>query len=91
VRRQLAAISGQLLVFVRYSAHHVYQEEWVWNGADIDGSRIVFARDLGPVEDRKLIAYYPNRKVLLLEPDGSAPQLRTVEDTQNGLMAAAPN
>jgi hypothetical protein len=66
---------GQLLVFVRYSPHHIYQNEWVWNEADIDRSRIVYARDLGPQEDETLIHYYPNRKVLLLEPDSSVPQI----------------
>lgn len=69
VQAELARIPGQLLVFVHYSPHHVYQDEWVWNRADIDASRIVYARDLGPDEDEKLIHYYPNRKVLLLEPD----------------------
>jgi hypothetical protein len=71
--RQVEARPGQLLVFVRYSARHNYRNEWVWNAADIDAARIVYARDLGPVEDEQLIRYYPNRKVLLLEPD--APQL----------------
>jgi hypothetical protein len=75
VRERLAAISGQLLVFVRYSPRHIYQDEWVWNSADIDGSRIVYARDLGPDEDAELMRYYPKRRVLLLEPDGTVPQL----------------
>jgi hypothetical protein len=76
VYQQLAETPGQLLVFVHYSSHHVYQNEWVWNAADIDGSRIVYARDLGRDEDETLIRYYPNRKVLLLEPDDSEPQLQ---------------
>lgn len=75
VNKQLAAMPGQLLVFVRYSPHHAYQDEWVWNRADIDASRIVYARDLGPSEDEKLIRYYPNRKILLLEPDESPPRV----------------
>jgi hypothetical protein len=75
VARELATIPGRLVVFVRYSAHHVYQSEWVWNEADIDASRIVYARDLGAAEDEKLIHYYPNRRVLLLEPDSYVPQL----------------
>jgi hypothetical protein len=69
VNAELARIPGRLLVFVRYTTHHVYQDEWVWNSADIDASRVVFARDLGAAEDQDLIRYYPNRKVLLLEPD----------------------
>jgi hypothetical protein len=75
VKRQLAAISGQLLVFVRYSPHHIYQEEWVWNAADIDASRVVYALDLGMVEDEKLIGYFPGRKLLLLEPDEYPPSI----------------
>jgi hypothetical protein len=75
VREQLAKIPGQLLVFVRYAPQHVFQEEWVFNAADIDGARVVWARDLGAEEDRKLLAYYPNRKALLLEPDAETPEL----------------
>lgn len=75
VRHDLDAIAGQLLVFVRYSPHHIYQNEWVWNEADIDGSRIVYARDLGAEENEKLIQYFPNRKVLVLDPDSYTPQL----------------
>jgi hypothetical protein len=75
VKRQLAAISGQLLVFVRYSPHHIYQDEWVWNAADIDASRVVYALDLGMVEDEKLIGYFPGRKLLLLEPDEYPPSI----------------
>jgi hypothetical protein len=79
VARQLNAIPGALLVFVRYSPHHIYQNEWVWNRADIDASRIVFARDLGADENEKLIHYYPNRKVLLLDADAYTPQLSNYE------------
>jgi hypothetical protein len=75
VNRRLAQLPGPLLVFVHYSPRHIYQNEWVWNDADIDSSRIVYARDLGPEEDQKLIRYYPNRTVWLLEPDELAPQL----------------
>jgi hypothetical protein len=69
VNRQLAEIPGSLLVLVRYSPAHLFQEEWVWNAADIDGARIVWARDLGPEEDENLVRYYPARRVLLFEPD----------------------
>lgn len=75
IDRQLAAIPGKLLVFVRYWPQHVFQEEWVWNEADIDASRIVRARDLGDVDNKQLIEYYPGRTVLLLEPDASPPRL----------------
>ena len=75
VARELARIPGQLLVFVRYSPQHIFQDEWVYNGADIDASRIVWARDLGQVENEKLLRYYPGRVALLLEPDFRQPRL----------------
>jgi hypothetical protein len=54
-------------VIVRYPAPdwHV-AEEWVYNGADIDGERVVFAHDLGTEQDRALLDYYPDRTALLL-------------------------
>jgi hypothetical protein len=75
VREELAKIPGQLLVFVRYFPQHVFQEEWVFNAADIDGARVVWARDLGQEENRKLQDYYRARTVLLLEPDHEMPEL----------------
>jgi hypothetical protein len=75
VEQQLSQIPGKQLVFVRYSPQHVFQNEWVYNAADIDASRIVWARDLGPVEDQKLLRYYPNRTAWLLDPDTAPPAL----------------
>ena len=75
VNEKLAEISGQLLVFVRYSPHHIFQEEWVYNEASLDSARIIWARDLGPEENNKLRALYPSRQVLLLEADARPPEL----------------
>jgi hypothetical protein len=69
VNEKLAEIPGQLLVFLRYSERHIFQDEWVYNEASLDSARIIWARDLGPEENKKLLALYPNREVLLLEPD----------------------
>lgn len=75
IANQLKKMPGQQLVFVRYSPHHVFQDEWVWNSADIDQAKVVWARDLGPQEDEQLRRYYPNRHVWLIEPDLPHPQL----------------
>jgi hypothetical protein len=69
ITRELDRVPGDLLVFVRYAPQHMFQEEWIWNAADIDGARVVWAHDLGPEENARLIAYYPNRVPLLFEPD----------------------
>jgi hypothetical protein len=75
IERQLAQAPGQQLVFVRYWPQHIFQDEWVYNQADVDHATIVWARDLGPAEDQKLLHYYPNRTAWLLEPDAMPPKL----------------
>jgi len=75
VNEQLAAIPGKLIVFVRYWPQHIFQEEWVYNEADIDHARVIWARDLGEPENKKLRDYYPDRAVWLLEPDARPPKL----------------
>jgi hypothetical protein len=81
VKQQLAEIPGQVLVFVRYSPRHIFQDEWVYNEADIDSARVIWARDLGPEENEKLRALYPGREVLLLEPDVKPPRLSPYAST----------
>jgi hypothetical protein len=67
---QLLHEPGQQLVLVYYGPRHDPWEELVYNRADIDSSRIVWARSLGVEKDNELIRYYRNRKVWLLEEDG---------------------
>jgi hypothetical protein len=75
INRQLAGVPGRVLVFVRYWPRHIFQNEWVYNEADVDKARVVWARDLGDIENEKLRRYYPNRTTLLLEPDAQPPRL----------------
>jgi hypothetical protein len=79
IDRQLAQVSGKQLVFVRYWPQHIFQDEWVSNAADIDGARVVWARDAGAAENEKLRQYYPGRRVWLLEPDARPPKLSPFE------------
>jgi hypothetical protein len=57
------------VVIVRYAPEHNVHEEWVYNRADIDGSSIVWARDMGETDNADLIRYYQDRKIWLFEPD----------------------
>ena len=77
VNQQLARIPGELLVFVHYEhPQHPFQDEWVYNAADIDHARIVWARDLGEEENEKLKRYFPQRNVIMLAPDERPPELQ---------------
>jgi hypothetical protein len=75
VNTELSQTPGKLLVFVHYSPQHIFQDEWVYNEAEIDAARIIWARDLGEAENATLRAQYPDRSVLLLEPDITPPRL----------------
>jgi hypothetical protein len=75
IQRQLEAAPGRQLVFVRYWPQHQFQE-WVHNAADIDHSRIIWARDLGADENQNLLRYYPDGTAWLLEPDAHPPRLQ---------------
>ena len=88
VQEQLERASGRQLVFVRYWPQHIFQQEWVYNTADIDGARVVWARDLGASEDEKLRRYYPDRAVWLLEPDARPPKLTSCDPAAQCLSPA---
>ncbi len=92
VHQQLAQSPGKQLVLVRYWPQHIFQDEWVYNEADIDHARIVWARDIGPTEDQKLLHYYPDRTAWLLEPDATPPKLSPyrVEEAPKSLPAPPP-
>lgn len=79
---------GRHLVIVRYSDKHDAHQEWVYNAADIDGSKVVWAREMGIPEDANLIAYFKDRHVWLAEPDQQPAKL-TPYPTENRMPVAA--
>jgi hypothetical protein len=62
---------GNQLVLVRYSADHDALEQWVYNTANIDNSKVVWAWDMSRPENLELMRYYKDRKVWLVEPDSN--------------------
>ena len=74
INRRLAQSPVKQLVFVRYSWQHMFHE-WIQDFADPDSARVVWAADLGAEENQKLLAYYPDRKAWLVEPDARPPLL----------------
>jgi hypothetical protein len=62
---------GSQLAIVRYLPGHYSLDEWVYNGAEIDGSKVVWAREMNEADNLELFHYYRNRKVWLVEPDVS--------------------
>lgn len=66
---QLQALPGKQLVFVRYMPRCKALYEWVYNSANIDSSKVVWARDMGAPRNQELMDYYKDRQVWLAEPE----------------------
>jgi hypothetical protein len=67
---------------VRYDASQPPSEEWVYNHAHIDSSKVVWARDMNARENEKLFHYFHGRTFWLLEPGAGAPKLTPLEVAQ---------
>jgi hypothetical protein len=75
VQNKLESSGGRHLAIVRYSLLHDPGNEWVYNGADIDGSAVVWAREMDPVDNHNLLRYFQGRRAWLVEPDATPPRL----------------
>jgi hypothetical protein len=72
---QLKEQEGSHLVIVRYSPKHDPRNEWVYNKADIDSSRVVWAREMSAEQNVRLIRYFKDRRVWLVKPDDKPAEL----------------
>jgi hypothetical protein len=77
VLAQFEKYPGRQLAIVRYSPEHPPVDDWVYNAADIDSSKVVWAREpdsmLPPTD---LLTYFRDRKVWLVQPDSTLETLR---------------
>lgn len=79
--QQLTVLPGQQVVLVSYSLDFDLDREWVYNLSDIDGQKIVWARDLGPNQNRELLEYYPRRQFWMVHGGSSPPHLEPYKDS----------
>jgi hypothetical protein len=76
VAERLEKLPGDHLVIVRYGPDHSPHKEWVYNSADPDGSRIVWAREMGPARNEELFDYFRDRQIWVVDADEGASTLR---------------
>jgi hypothetical protein len=69
VEKQFAAMPGDHLLIVRYTPQHNVSREFVYNSADIDHSKIVWAREIPGTDLSPLLTYFKNRDVWVVEAD----------------------
>ena len=68
VIEQLRNMGGLHVVIARYGRNHNPHNEWVYNDADIDHSRIIWAQDMG-ARNQELVEYYRDRRSWVLDAD----------------------
>jgi len=66
---------GNHLVLVHYGPAHEVGREWVYNDAEIDGAKVVWARELDPAQTKGLLSYFSNRRVWEVDPDSRPREL----------------
>ena len=75
IESQLADLGGRHIILVHYTQAKNPHEEWIYNGADLDGSTVLWAQDMGDEKNRELLSYFPGRKFWRFEPDESTDRL----------------
>jgi hypothetical protein len=75
VAAQLETKPGKQLAIVRYSPEHAPFDDWVYNAADIDASKVVWAREMDAASNLELLRYFQDRQVWLVEPDCDPPKV----------------
>ncbi len=73
--RELEGSCDRHVILVRYGKDQSPHCQWIYNKADIDGSKVVWAWEMGPAADKELIDYFKERQVWLLRADQSTLQL----------------
>jgi hypothetical protein len=81
---QLKSTPGYHLVMVRCTPKHNWTNEWVYNEAEIDQAKVVWARDMSPAENQELFTYFKDRQVWVIDPDNTPVRLLPYEPVPTG-------
>lgn len=69
IESRLEQLPGKQLVIVRYGPQRNCLDQWVYNSADIDKSKVIWARQMDAANDLDLMHHYKDRKVWLVRMD----------------------
>jgi hypothetical protein len=67
VMETLTQQGGKHVVFVRYNPRHGVESELVYNAADIDGSPVVWVREIDHDQNDRVLTYYPDRTPWIMD------------------------
>jgi hypothetical protein len=84
IETKLENLPGDQLAIVHYSEKHNPMDEWVYNAAGIDSSKVIWAQDMDPRDNAELVAHYKNRQIWLVEPDTIPAKISPYSATNEG-------
>lgn len=89
IQARLEQLPGKHLVFVRYLPTHDPVDLWIYNRADLNHAKVIWAWDMGPAENLELMRYYSGRKAWLAEP-GTTPATLVPYQVSAPTLAGSP-
>ena len=72
---ELNQANSKHLILVKYKDDHKLHEEWVYNGPDLDESKILWARHMSEEKNDSLKSYFKDRKSWLIHADDAVVKL----------------
>lgn len=69
IQASLEELPGRQLAIVRYSPERNSLDQWVYNAADIDDSKVIWAREMDAANDLELMHHYKSRTAWLVRMD----------------------
>jgi hypothetical protein len=73
----------KVLIIVRYRAtFHSPHKEWVYNGADLQNGKVLWARSMSAEENCQLVHYYQNRKFWVVDQWGGVTRFTLENEAQ---------
>jgi hypothetical protein len=74
---------GKSLVIVRYRAgFHSPHEEWIYNGADLENGKVLWARSMSAEENCELVRHYRGRTLWVIDNWGTVQKILTESESQ---------
>jgi hypothetical protein len=76
IEKKLEALPGKSLVVVSYKAYGTFNvpHEWIYNPADIDSAKVVWAWDMGEAKNQELFHHFKDRQIWKIEVTSTAPR-----------------
>ena len=90
ISNKLRSTQGKHLVMVRYTKFHNSHDEWVFNGAEIDSAKVLWARDIDSSQNEMLFAYFKDRQIWIVEPDEREREARQLKPFARTVTQSVP-